>query len=215
MSIRTTEQLSDALASEIVWRKKELTALRMIVESRGITPDRRTAVLRGAIALLYAHWEGFIKTSGRAYLEFVHYQRLTYKQLTSNFIALSTKEQLSSATTSSRINSHIQLVNFFLDQLHTQSNIPYKSGVNTKANLSAKVLKDVIDSLGLNYTEFATKEKLIDEQLLKQRNEIAHGEYLISNLDSYLDLYEQVLAMMENFRNQIDNAAVLRKYLAA
>ena len=68
--------------------------------------------------------------------------------------------------------------------------------------------------LGLNYAEFEAKEKLIDETLLKNRNSIAHGNYLDISRDGYLDLHNQVIAMMEIYRNNIDNNATLKLYRA-
>jgi hypothetical protein len=215
MSIRTVEHLSDALAGEIIWRKKELTALRLMVESKSLQPDRRTAVIRGAVALLYAHWEGFIKQAGRAYLEFVHFQRLPYSKLARNFVALGARSRLSRAAETTKVQAHLALVDFFLEGLEGRCVLPYKDGINTQSNLSSRVLREIVDTLGLDYREFETKEKLIDELLLKQRNTIAHGEYLITTIASYLDLYQEILLMMETFRTQVDNAAALKLFLAA
>lgn len=214
MSIRTVEQLSDKLSVEIIWRKKELTALRLMLESTSLTPDRRSAVIRGAVALLYAHWEGFIKAAGRAYLEFVHFQHLTYRQLANNFVAIGAGSLLSKASKTTKIRPHLDVVDFFLGSLGDCCVLPYKEGINTQSNLSSQVLRNIVETLGLDYSEFETKEKLLDEMLLKQRNNIAHGEYLVTTIDAYLDLYEQILQMMEAFRTQVDNAAAMKRFLA-
>lgn len=213
MSIRTVEQLSDAMSAEIIWRKRELTALRLMVEGN-LTMDRRSALIRGAMALLYAHWEGFIKAAGRAYLEFVHFQRLTYRQIAPNFVALGAAGLLHKATNTTKIRAHLDLVGFFFENLGERCALPYRDGISTKSNLSSDVLREIVETLGLEYEEFQTKEKLLDELLLKQRNTIAHGEYLTTTIDAYLDLYEQVLQMMEAFRTQVDNAAALKRFLA-
>jgi hypothetical protein len=214
MSLRTIEQLSDALSDEIIWRKKELTAFRLMVESRSLSEDRKTALLRGAVALLYAHWEGFIKAAGRAYLEFVHFQRLPYRQLARNFVALGARNHLSKASGTTKIQAHLDVVDFFLESLGDRCALPYKEGISTQSNLSSHVLRNIVATLGLDYSEFETKEKLLDELLLRQRNTIAHGEYLITTIEAYLDLYEQILQMMEAFRTQVDNAAALKRFLA-
>lgn len=213
MSIRTVEQLSDAMSAEIIWRKRELTALRLLVEGN-LTMDRRSALMRGAVALLYAHWEGFIKAAGRAYLEFVHFQRLTYRQIAPNFVALGVAGRLHKASSTTKIRAHLDVVGFFFESLGERCVLPYRDGISTKSNLSSDVLREIVETLGLEYAEFQTKEKLLDEMLLKQRNTIAHGEYLMTTIEAYMDLYEQVLQMMETFRTQVDNAAALKLFLA-
>jgi len=53
---------------------------------------------------------------------------------------------------------------------------------------------------------------LIDTRLLKTRNEIAHGNYLILDREEYRELQEEVIAMLDIFRNQIENAALQQEY---
>jgi len=215
MSIRTLEQLSDALSTAIVWRKKELTALKIMIEGKSLRVDRRTALLRGAVALLYAHWEGFVKSASRFYLEYVYYQRLTHKQLSDNFMAICIRGLLNKAGQSNKIGQHLDVVDFFSRRMDERSNLPYKDGVSTKSNLSSQVFKEIIDTLGLDYSQFETKETLVDELLLKNRNTIAHGEYLLLTQEAYIEIHEQVLNMIERYRTQVENAAALKKYLAS
>lgn len=214
MTARNAEQFADALATELVWRKKELTALRWMVENGDLARDRRSAVIRGAIALLYAHWEGFIKAAGRLYLEFVHFQRLHYRSVSRNFVALGVRKLLSRASATEKANAHLDVVEFFQSRMDERCNLPYRDGIKTDSNLSSRVLREIVQVLGLDYSEFATKEKLLDDLLVHRRNTIAHGEYLDTSVDDYLDLHEQVLAMMERFRKQVDNAVAMKKYLS-
>jgi MAE_28990/MAE_18760-like HEPN len=59
---------------------------------------------------------------------------------------------------------------------------------------------------------YVTKEKLLDERLLSARNNIAHGRSISVDVNDFIELHEQILGMMEDFRSQIDNSAVLRKF---
>jgi hypothetical protein len=212
MSVRTIEELSDFLADEFAWRKKELADLRTLVENHALKESRRNALLRCGITILYAHWEGFIKTSGGAYLQFVSMQRLTYRELSSNFVAVGLRQLLQNAAVSKKSRDHNALVDFFLNRMSERSSLPYKAVIDTESNLSSTVLRDVVERLGLNYSFYETREKLIDEKLLKSRNTIAHGSYLATDLDGYIDLQDEVLGMMELFRNQIENSAITRSY---
>jgi hypothetical protein len=93
-----------------------------------------------------------------------------------------------------------------------RSSIPYKSVIDTESNLSSTVFRDVVEKLGLDYSPYETKEKLIDEKLLNSRNTTAYGSYLQTDLNGYIDMQDEVLGMMELFRNQIENSAMMKSY---
>lgn len=212
MKLRTEEQVHDFLASDIIWRKKELSQFKFLLGSSISRADRRDALLRGTVTILYAHWEGFIKSASQAYLNFLSCQRLRLEELSPNFLALASRNLLQKASASSKIHAHIELTRLFREGLSSQSIIPYDKAISTQANLSSKVLFEIIETLGLDASPFATKEHLIDEGLLEARNTIAHGEYLILNVERYEELHREVVLMMEDFRSQVDNAVASKKY---
>jgi hypothetical protein len=97
------------------------------------------------------------------------------------------------------------------DQPDERIKIP-KDNVDTESNLSSRVLRDLITSLGLDYAPFETKAVLIDERLLGNRNRIAHGEFLALEAEDTVNLANQIIALMENFRDQVENAVMLSRY---
>jgi hypothetical protein len=196
----------------MIWRKREITAMRWLVEKASPYTDRHNAILRATVALVYAHWEGFIKTAGSSYLEFVHYKRLKHSQLAPNFVALAARSILRQASATNKIALHMEVTKFFLSRLEEQSRLPYADGVDTGSNLSSALLKEIIETLGLEFAPFETKIHLIDVRLLRTRNTIAHGEYLMVDEDSVKELATEVIGMLEIFRTQIDNAVALSAY---
>lgn len=211
MKIKTVEQLYDFTTRELAWRKKELYSLHSII-TPNLAPSKKNVLLRGEITLIYAHWEGFIKSGSTAYIEFVAMQRLKHNELSPNFIAIAIRPILMSAIQSKKVDDHIKLVNFFLNNLALQSSMPFKDVIETQSNLSTSVLRNIISALGFDYSVYETKEKLLDEKLLKRRNLIAHGEYLEINENDVREIQDECIGLMEIFKNQIDNAATLKSY---
>jgi hypothetical protein len=175
--------------------------------------SKHNALLRSGVMLLYAHWEGYIKTAAISYLEFVVRQQLTYKDLAINFVAIAMKTKLNQATETNKATIFTEVTDFMLNQMNQKSSISYEEVVSTAANLSSSILREIVCLLGLNYSFYETKEVIINEQLLKRRNGIAHGEYLSLDRDEYQQLHDEILAMMENFRTQIENNASQKLYL--
>lgn len=156
MKIRTSAQLSDFLSDEIIWRKKELATLRRLVDSAKSLIENRNPLIRSGIMLLYAHWEGFVKAAASAYLEFVAMQRLSYEELTPNFIALGMKRQLDEAKGTNKPSIYNQVAEFFLTRLSERARIPYKDVVDTKSNLSFGFFMEIIEMLNLDSTPYGT-----------------------------------------------------------
>jgi MAE_28990/MAE_18760-like HEPN len=219
MSIYTASQLHDALSEDVSWRKKELINLKLMHEA---ARDHQAEMLRRAgIALLYAHWEGYVKAAGTAYVEFVARQNLTYRELTPNFIALGMKAHLAHAAESSRGEILTRVVKFFTAEIARRARLNWDRAVQTRANLSAELLRDIVFSLGLDYRPFEVREKSVVEPLRKRRNSIAHGRHLPVDADEYAHLHNEIVGhedfsgLLEEFRTQIDNAAQLGTFRAS
>jgi len=213
MKIRTEEDLNKRLTDDLIWRKKEIADLKSLIEIKHFSLSKHSALLRSGVTLLYAHWEGYIKTAAASYLEFVARQKLSYEKLATNFVAIAMKQKLKNVSETNKATVFTEVADFMLNQMNQKSSIPYEDVVSTNSNLSSSILREITCILGLDYSFYETKEVIIDEQLLKRRNGIAHGEYLSLNREEYQQLHYEILAMMENFRTRIENNASQKLYL--
>jgi MAE_28990/MAE_18760-like HEPN len=213
MSIRTLEELSDKLSNDLAWRKKELSEIKSLVEAKNVSDQRHKVLLRSGVCILYSHWEGFVKLAANSYLEYVRLKKLTYKELSSNFLALAMKEKLKEAKETNKPSLYIPVCDFFLSELNQRCILP-KDAISTASNLSSEILKEITDILGIDFSLYSTKSVLIDTKLLKTRNEIAHGNnYLVFEKEEYIELHIEIIGMLDIFRNQIENAAINKKFM--
>lgn len=212
MSIRTAEQLSDKLATDLAWRKKELSEMKSLIEAKNVSDQRHKALIRGGVCILYSHWEGFVKLAANSYLEYIISKKLSYQELSSNFLALAMKEKIKEAKETNKPSLYIPVCDFFLSELNQRCLLP-KDVISTASNLSSEILKEITYILGIDFSIYSTKSVLIDTKLLKTRNEIAHGDYSVLDRDEYLELHREVIGMLDIFRNQIENAAIEKKFM--
>jgi hypothetical protein len=211
MSIRTEEELSDRLATDLAWRKKELSQMKSLIEAKNVSDQRHKVLVRSGVCILYSHWEGFVKLAANSYLEYVISKKLTYQQLSSNFLALAMKEKLKEAKETHKPSLYIPVCEFFFSELNQRSILP-KDVISTGSNLKSEIFKEITYILGIDFSISSQESVLIDIKLLKTRNEIAHGEYSVFNRDAYLELHRDIIEMLNKFRNQIENAAIQKKF---
>lgn len=209
--IRTTDELIMKVGEELIWRRKELSELKGLVqETQGQIRSR--VIIRSAVALLYAHWEGFVKKSSSYYVEYVASHRLPYGKLAANFVALTLKSKFNELKASEKISGANVLADFFCSSLEKQSSLPYKNAVDTKSNLSSKVLQDILSAIGIPQSNFSTKLTFIDANLVNARNYIAHGEDFDVKIIEYMNLHDTVMTLLETYKNEIENAAAQRLF---
>ena len=215
MAIRTSENLIDKIAADHVWRIREISELKTLIESPTLSQTRQKVLCRAGVTLLYAHWEGFVKKTGSYFLEYVSFQRLPVSDLKSNFITLMMKTNIDEATKSKKYSIFDKFTDFLLTKQSNRSKIPFKNVVNTESNLSTTVLKEITWCLGIGYELFESKEKLIDLKLVGRRNHVAHGEDMLVNANDFLEMAGEVIGLMNTFRNLIENSAVTGNYKRA
>lgn len=96
--------------------------------------------------------------------------------------------------------------------MENRANVPHDNIINTKSNLNFEVFCDICTILGIDYKKYELKQKAIDEQLLTQRNKIAHGKYLTVDYEEYMHIHQLVIDIMRMMKDDILNAAVTEKY---
>lgn len=212
--MRTIDDLLLAISTDLVWRKKELTELRALVDSHE-GKIRQRVLIRAAVALLYAHWEGFVKKASGHYLKYVAMQRANLDELQTNFLVLSARSSAAQASGVGGFKGGIDLAEFYLSCRGRRANVPHKKMIDTKSNLGSNVLKDILLMLGLDDSGFLTKMQFIDSNLVNPRNHVAHGEELHVSAGEYQELHGTVMALIEEFRSSVENAAVTKRYLKA
>jgi hypothetical protein len=171
MKIRSLLDLNDVIGRELAWRKKELSAISILIQKR--RDHERIVLLRAAVPILYAHWEGFIKKASSCYLQYVSRRKLKYADLKSNFVALACKSALSESLNSNKLLLFNDVVYFITHNQQEVAQIPYENVIDTKSNLNSDVFINIIHQLGVSYDSFYnTKELIIDGSLLKKRNQM-------------------------------------------
>lgn len=207
--IRTLDQLQDAMDGEMAWRLKEVKAFSVASKANG--PERRYFI-RAGVALLYAHWEGFVKTSSEQYLSFVGNRGLKYNELKSCFSIFGLKSKLNTLAVSRQSLASVNAFDFILLELDKTARLQLGSAINTESNLTSKVFSNIAVSLNINISTYASRFNLIDESLVHRRNKIAHGEFLDIGGKEFGELLDAVLQIMREYKTDLQNAASTEAY---
>ena len=209
MKVRTREQLVDLLDSELSWRKKELTFIKSNIKTN--SANYKT-FLRSGILLLYAHWEGFIKNSCEYYLSYIKYQKLKFIELKENFIALGLKNKLTEFEQTNKATIHCQMVEFLLNELNQRASIPDENIIKTGSNLNSMILEQILTSIGIDFSDYELKSNLIDSVLLKNRNSIAHGQYVELDDIEFSNLHSDIIWIMDDVKTKLINSVLLEEF---
>ena len=211
--IRSVEALDQAIDDEVTWRKQELTtALKLIQQSSGTI---RRANIRSGVLILYAHWEGWIKSVARLYIRHVNTKSLPYNCLSDAFLGNALKTKMTEIETASKSLKHNEFAAFLRTDFSKSSALS-EDLIRTDSNLSSAVFFDILTRLGLERRgEFILRANLIDAELVDRRNAIAQGEYLDIKIEEYTTLRNAVLDLLELFTDDVRNSASMGNYLAS
>jgi hypothetical protein len=207
----TREALIDVTDADLAWRRLELSTLRAeIGHSTGKAVD---TAARAAVALAYAHWEGYVVVASRSLVEYVVGLRLNYDQLADSYVALCLTGRLKEAEQSTRrIGRHIDVVRM-LRQSEQRAYFPDRDAmIQAEGNLKSEKFRDLVERLGLDETPFELHYRWLDSELLRRRNQIAHGQAGYADETFALDAITTVGTLLDQFRTAVQNAVVLEAF---
>jgi hypothetical protein len=221
MEARTLTFLHEMIEKEYAWRIIELSNFRssLLVENN---EKAKKAKIRAGVALLYSHWEGFIKKIADFYYQYVGYQNQKIENLNDAFISISLRSELNLLFGSNKLKIHNTIIKKLLSEKEKVAFFPKISPIKT-SNLRFQVFEDVCVLLGIEPKDFEERFKrkfdrniqlTIDEDFVDKRNSIAHGEYLSVSIDDFKKLYDIVInGFLFNFKEMVMDSAQNKRYL--
>jgi len=213
VKLRSLDEFSESLNGLVAWRKHELKNLQSFFNSQR-TP--LPALVKSALLLAYAHWEGGVKDMASLYLRYVERQRRPRKELNVSFLALASLSAIRSSATSNQLLPYRQVVDFIIHNGDERFRLPNIQLIDTESNLSTNVLKNILMCIGQPeaWSEFEDKQRTIDVALLATRNAIAHTGRTDREEVPLQELLQDVLDLLERFKTLLENSAATKRYLA-
>ena len=109
MKIKTIEKLEEKLNVDLAWRRKELIDIKTLIEDDKNSIDKNM-LIRSGIALLCAHWEGFIRYAANMYVVYIGDSKIQTKDLKENFLALALKNNIMETGKTEKNSVHSKLM---------------------------------------------------------------------------------------------------------
>lgn len=205
MAPRTENDVQDTLDEALAWRRIEMHALiSALISTEASSPGSplSRALARSCAALIYAHWEGFVKESCQCYVDYVAVRRLRFGELNDGLLRTAllglAKRLISGDEAGTR-----DLLDAVRRPQEARARIPKNTMVDTKSNLRFDVFCEILKSAGLSPESFSMKGNFIDKSLCDVRNSVAHGRGLFPSAADIETMHSEVIGMMESVRDMI------------
>lgn len=219
MKALTDDEFLAFLDAEIAWRRSELHLLKTELREASKSPGspRERALARSISLMVYAHWEGYVKTS---------FDKLS--------ITLSRRKPLVSDLSESLVLNHLRHMLVRLDAGDSSAskelvalvrNSEYSSSmrlklrkdelVRTRDNLRFEFFEEIIGNFGLDIGAFSLSKHFINSHLCDRRNVVAHGLGSFPSASAVEESIERVLALIQILKDLQGDLLVGKQYLYA
>ena len=210
----SVDDFSDQMDRDMTWRLKEFSDLKAAI--RRADSIARPALLRAFIALMYAHWEGHVRFCATKYFQHIALRKIAYAKLENQIYLNSFLIRLDAFFRSrGSVEDKCKFVEDVLKSRDKRFAYINPALIDTKANLSTDVLRDLCRICGVPSTDFEREATLIDVLMLKRRNEIAHGDEVYLKEGEIDDLATRAVNIMRLWRNLLENKVYSPSYLAS
>lgn len=203
-------QLTEEILASREWRIRELEALKKIgiIALNEYPLKVKQQYYRMCIPYIYAHWEGFVVESFKLLITYLNNeQHLDKKMVINELYTFSLQNVLKPLAGKQSFEQSYQFVERFVEDFDKELYID-TSLLSANSNLNYKQMTNILSKFGMENCLEGYKEDI--NQLVNQRNSIAHGENGIiieekhvSNKISVLqELFDSIILEFENYLSQ-------------
>ena len=188
------------LTNEIIasreWRMRELEDLKKVgILALNTYPQKvKNQYYRMCIPYIYAHWEGFIVESFKQLISFLNNLHLDKKLVRNELYAFSLQDILKPLAGKQSFEQTCQFAQKFTENYDRALYID-PALLTAKSNLNYKQLVVILGKFGME--NCLTKYQGEINQLVNQRNRIAHGENGITV--EYVNISDKISMLQEIF----------------
>ena len=200
----------DDISRDLDWREAEIASMRLLLNRKDISSKQIEVLLRAAWALLYAHYEGFVK-----YCLTLFYEEISIRSVKCESLPISTQVfALTKVLKQIRVlppaDMIAEVTNFKSKHLDSLASFPE---VDTVSILWPETLIALLASADLDSrTVEMNRPKLAT--LVSRRNEIAHGQKnFIAEYLYYLTYETAVYEVMYDLALQVEARLASTPYL--
>lgn len=209
----TLEGLTAALEDDVIWRRREILALTTMLTAAA-TEDEKLTLMRASLALLYAHWEGFVRNAAQQYLNYVSENSKRFSDLSDNFVWVMSKREMDLFMGTKKGSAeHIEIMMGVINRRKILDKELFKDRIDTGSNLKEKVFDNICAVIGLEPDKSKYDLKTICNHLLERRNKVAHGAFIESSASKIEKYRSAVLSAMNDFTYDIISLASSEAYL--
>ncbi|PEQ13220.1 hypothetical protein B2G71_07200 [Novosphingobium sp. PC22D] len=191
----------DVITDDLSWREAELGSLKLLLARRDISDVQKDVLLRASWALLYAHYEGFSKTSLTIFYDYATRAIVQCGSLPLKTRVFALGKKLKKLRTL-EIEPFLKQIENFSAEFDSAS--PEFPEVDTKSNLWPNVLKTLLEDADINI-DALYDHKVKISTLVHRRNKIAHGKRdIVSEISYYRSFESAVYDIMYEMAFRID-----------
>ncbi|WP_192260080.1 MAE_28990/MAE_18760 family HEPN-like nuclease [Mesorhizobium caraganae] len=206
------DTFSSYVTEDFNWRVREISDLRKIAATAG--SGYEVAIRKAGIALLYAHWEGYVKFVGEAYVKYVAVRKFKLALLVDEFLAVEIAVILRKyGVTSGDLSSRLALVADWKALEDGQFRNFREKGISTGGNLNYDRLSDICRLIRIDPKKVVSDPDYLDRNVLGVRNKIAHGESITVTADEFTLSSDFIIEAMRGFRSETEYCIINKSYM--
>lgn len=206
-------QLTNEIIASREWRIRELENMKKIgLLTLSSYPQKvKEEYFRMCIPYIYAHWEGFVVESFKQLITYLNNLHLEKKEVRSELYTFSLQDVLKPLSGKQSFEQMHMFVKKFVEDYE---NVLYIDPVllTAKSNLNYKQMLSILNKFGMDnkLTKYADEVN----QLVNQRNRIAHGENgIIIDFDNISNKINMLQEVFDIIILEIDEYVSERLYL--